>query len=273
MITFVPTGGLANRMRAIAAAVALAQDLNTNLRVIWYKDQGLNCSFTNIFHPFSLSGIELRDASFSDLLIYDRPRRKNLYIPLIFQKMLFGKCLYEKEISKIQRTDFDFKGWAGNANVYMASHDCFYPSKALLPELFKPVGRIQNMIGEKALFFNEYTIGIHIRRTDHAISISESPTELFIEAMEKEIDCCPQTRFYLATDSEEDKKWLKDRFADRVITSGNKASRNTRSGIEEAVTEMFLLSGTKKIIGASRSSFSEIAAQLTNVPYIALRKK
>lgn len=40
MITLVPVGGLANRMKAIDAAIALAQKVSTELRIIWYKDQG-----------------------------------------------------------------------------------------------------------------------------------------------------------------------------------------------------------------------------------------
>lgn len=273
MIIFVPVGGLANRMRAIASAIALAQDTHTNLRVIWYKDQGLNLSFKEIFCPLRLPGVELRDASFGDLLLHDRPRKKNLYVPYLFQMMRFRKCLYEDEVSKIQRTGFDFKGWVGSHNVYIASHDSFYPSGTDLSELFKPVDPIQKRIQEQLLLFNDSTIGIHIRRTDHAVSISESPTELFIEAMEKEMSRDPQTRFYVATDSEEDKDSLMKKFGGSVITSANQASRNTRAGIEEAVADLFLLAKTKKILGSLQSSFSEIAAQLGHIPLIVLRRK
>lgn len=37
-ITFVPAGGLANRMRAVASALTMARDAGRGLRVIWFKD-------------------------------------------------------------------------------------------------------------------------------------------------------------------------------------------------------------------------------------------
>ncbi|MCD7899631.1 MAG: glycosyl transferase [Bacteroides sp.] len=274
MITFIPVGGLANRMRSIASVIALAKDSRADfLKIIWFKDKGLNCSFEDLFLPLNLSGIELKNGSIRDLFLYDRPRKKNFHIPRIFQKKLFHHCLYEKEISKLNRKNFDFIEWVGKNNVYMASHDHFYPSEFRLSDLFQPVGAVQKRINDIYSFFNAYTIGVHIRRTDHIISKSESPTELFIKAMEKEISDNPDVCFYLATDSEEEKERLKKIFADKVITSHKKASRSTLSGMEAAAADMFLLSKTQKIIGSSQSSFSEIAAGLTNIPYIVLRKE
>lgn len=40
MITLVPSGGLGNRMRAIASGIALAEAANTPLRIVWFQDWG-----------------------------------------------------------------------------------------------------------------------------------------------------------------------------------------------------------------------------------------
>ena len=98
MITFVPVGGLANRMRAIDSAIALAQDTNHELQIIWFKDQGLNCSFCDLFQPFSLPGVTVREANKSDLLLQDRPRKKNFYLPALSLSTQYDSKIYEKEV-------------------------------------------------------------------------------------------------------------------------------------------------------------------------------
>ena len=88
-IIHVPVGGLANRMKAIGAAVALSNDAQATTTIIWYKDKGLNCPFDELFEPIDDKLVTLRENSIFDLFLYDRPRKKNFYIPKFFQKLLF----------------------------------------------------------------------------------------------------------------------------------------------------------------------------------------
>ena len=37
-LLFVPSGGLANRMRAIASAYTLTQQTDSDLQVVWFQD-------------------------------------------------------------------------------------------------------------------------------------------------------------------------------------------------------------------------------------------
>ena len=50
-ITFVPVGGLANRMRAVASAVMLAGKTKSELSLIWFQDWALNAPFYQLFKP------------------------------------------------------------------------------------------------------------------------------------------------------------------------------------------------------------------------------
>ena len=50
-ITFVPVGGLANRMRAVASAVMLAGKTKSDLSIIWFRDWALNAPFYQLFKP------------------------------------------------------------------------------------------------------------------------------------------------------------------------------------------------------------------------------
>jgi hypothetical protein len=274
MITFVPVGGLGNRMRAIDAAVALAREIKTGLRIIWYQDRGLNCRFDQLFEPLRLPAVELREASFTDLLLYDRPRKKNLHVPRIYQRLKFDACIYEDEATRLYYRSFDFKQWAKGRNVYIASCIHFYaqPEKERY-KIFRPLPGLQEEIHRTTQHFNAHTWGIHIRRTDSAPAISESPTEVFIEWMEKQIQRQEDALFYLATDSEEDKTIMKSRFGQRIITSDAKAERDTRKGMQNALIEMYALSETQGILGSFYSTYSEAAAMIGGIPLQIARKE
>ena len=71
---------------------------------------------------------------------------------------------------------------------------------------------------------------------------------------------------FLATDDEATKQALLGRYGQRVITSPNKATRDSAEGIQEALAEMVALSRTDKIYGSANSTFSQIAACLGDIP-------
>ena len=268
-ITFVPEGGLGNRMNAIAAAIRLAEDIHAQLEIIWFQDWGMGCRFDDVFQSFNKENVSLRNAGFLDKILYDRPRRKNFFLPKLFERMMFDKCISGVESCY---SDADFRSVCKDKKTWLSAY-CYFLSKEVPDEtfsIFKPVWKIQENINQIAAKFPSRTIGIHIRRADNRMSIKESPTNLFIERMKQEDD---NTHFYLATDSEEEKKVLKNIFGDRIITSVRKADRGTVSGIEDAVTDMFLLAKTNLIIGSYYSSFSETAALVGGVELQIIKRK
>ena len=273
MITLVPVGGLANRMKAIDSAIALAREVNTGLQIIWYKDQGLNCRFDELFQQIHVDNIRLKEASFLDLYINDRPRKKNFYLPKPFQRLLFDDCIYEADATERFYKGFDFKEWAKQKRVYLASCVYFFHSdNKKLFDVFAPIASLQEKINRRSALFNEHTIGIHIRRTDNISSIKESPTELFIEQIKKEIEQCSDANFYLASDSQEDKRILIETFGSRIMTSDKPADRNSVSGMQDALVEMYTLAQTSKILGSAKSSYSETAAQISGIDCVILKK-
>jgi hypothetical protein len=275
MITLVPVGGLANRMRAIDSAIALAREINSELRIVWFKDQGLNCRFDELFQRLPLdNSIILKEASFLDMLIYDRPRKKNFYLTKVFQRLFFNSCIYEDEVNKLLFQKFDFKVGANQKQVYIASWSDFFHSdnNNKLKNLFIPITSLQEDISHRTEMFSKHTIGIHIRRTDNIGSIKESPTELFIKLIKKEIEYYEEANFYLASDSEEDKRILIETFGERIMTNNKPADRSSVSGMQEALVEMYTLAQTKKILGSARSSYSEIAAQINGIECLILKK-
>ena len=267
-ITFIPVGGLANRMRAIASAYDLCIKTDGSLRVVWIKDWALNSPFCELFEPIDDEVISLRDASAIDKLLLDRPRKKNFHLPLIYQKIHFHSSLYELSITPLCRNGFDFKKWArGNKELYMASYTNFMNYDiSIISKLFRPLPEIKKMIDTYTSQFTDDTIGIHIRRTDNIDSIKESPIELFFNKIDKEIESNSMVSFFLATDSEDVKKEMIKRYGSRVICSKEIADRDSIEGIKGAVAEMYILSSTKKIYGSFQSSYSDMASQISGIP-------
>ena len=83
-IILVPVGGLANRMRAVASAVTLTYRVKRKLEVLWFRDWGLNAPFFKVFEEPELMNISFSETSCKHLLMYDRPRRRNFYLPKLF---------------------------------------------------------------------------------------------------------------------------------------------------------------------------------------------
>ena len=272
MITFVPAGGLANRMKSIAAAIRLAQVTQSKLDIIWFQDWGLGCRFDQLFQALSISNIRLREATLSDKIMRDIPRNHNLYIPKIFERFSYDACLDRLAASKCYYNNFDFIKWSMGRNVWLASELYFLEKK--VPDdtfdIYKPIIKLQKRINQMKERFGDRAVGVHIRRTDHIRSIQNSPTYLFIERMQQEPS---DTMFYLATDSEEVKKELRDVFGNRIVTSPDKAMRGNLKGMENALVEMYLLAATRQILGSFNSTYSMTAASIGRIPIEIIEKK
>lgn len=258
-ITLVPEGGLGNRMRTIVAGIRLAQAVNAHLEIVWFQDWGLGCRYDVLFKPLALHYVTIREATRADLLLRDRPRRRNLWLPRIFERLQYDVCI---EGAEFHTPADEYIARCKGKNVWISSCG-YFMSKITLPDyfnLFSPQDDIRKRIDQTAAAFGKRTVGVHLRRTDNAQSVNESPTALFIERMKAEP---ADTIFYLASDSEEDKQLMKDVFGKRLITSDRQAERGTTEGMKDAVTEMFLLSKTQHILGSYYSSFSLIASYIS----------
>ena len=265
-ITLIPVGGLANKLRAIKAGIRLAKDCNSKLKIIWFQTWELGCRFDELFSTIDSDMIELKEASLLDLILFDRPRRRNFFIPYLFHKILFEKYVNENTVNFTR--SFDYLTWAKEHNVCIISCYDFYKNDDVEGfENFKPIPTIQKKIDEVSQKFPSNIIGVHIRRTDNIISINNSPTELFIEKMKEEKDAS----FYLASDSIQEKQSITNLFKDKIYSYDCNLERSKADGIKDAVIELFLLSKTKKIYGSYNSSFSEIAAKIGKVEFKEVR--
>ena len=76
---------------------------------------------------------------------------------------------------------------------------------------------------------------------------------------------------YLATDSEEVKREMKERYGDRIFCSGKKADRGSFGGNKGGYHGYVHIGSYTKIYGSFQSSFSDMAAQIGGVPLEILK--
>ena len=275
--TLIPIGGLGNRIYAICSTITYCILQNKSLEIIWFKDHGLNCPVKDLFsiNP-EFKNITLRDAKLSDYILNDNPRRRNLWVPVLFQKLLYDRCIHNKEFSDV--VSYHKKPNFGNIDnykhIFMVGYYIFWQA----PNMWKSIvinREIKRHVDEfVSQFVGQRFVGIHIRRTDNTFSTRESPTSLFIEKIRDEINKNKgDVMFYLASDSPEVKRELKNIFGDAIFTSTKEVSRNTGQGIIDAFIELNILSRTDKIYAPYNSSFSELAHFLHGNDFEILKKR
>ena len=264
-LLFVPSGGLANRMRAVASAYELCKKVDSTLQVVWFQDWALSAPFYSIFEETPL--VAIREATILDHLLYDRARKKNFFLPALPQRILFQRHIKEQDVTPLKKQSFDFEVWACGKRCYMSCYQVFgtFPDERY-QQLFHPVKAVMDVVDGYRSQFNSHTIGLHIRRTDNAESIAKSPTALFINKVREEIELHDDTKVFLATDSTEVKREFIAAFGSRIITPKEDACRDSISGIRGGVVDLWTLASTQKIYGSAGSSFSPMAASIGGVP-------
>ena len=261
LLLFVPSGGLANRMRAIASAYVLTQQTGNDLQIVWFLDWALHAPFHSIFLP--IEQLNIREAKGLDFVLYDRARRRNLWLPALPQRLIFNRRIKEQMVTPLKKQNFDFKEWARGHRCYMSCYHVFgdFPD-SLYSILFHPVKEVMDNVNRFRDQFSSHCIGLHIRRTDNRESINQSPTNLFIDKVKEEIDIHADTTVFLATDSDDVKNELRKLFGTRIITPNKGACRSNIEGIRGGLIDMWTLSTTQKIYGSVGSSFSTMAASI-----------
>ena len=183
----VPTGGLANRLRAIAAGYALAKKTGRELIVLWHKDNGLNARFEELFTPDSSKFKIINVSDFKYQWLYDLPRKKNLYLSGLLQKVDSREWLIHSGENAAQMDDLYFEKKAlesGKDILVMSCYAFYYNTPEILKEILIPTEAVEARIREITKGKNIKT-AVQIRRTDHTWSIDNSPLELFEHNIEE----------------------------------------------------------------------------------------
>lgn len=268
-ITLIPTGGLCNRLRAIASTLQTSKSNNCELRVIWNRYNGMNARFYDLFKPINEEGLSIED---SNEWLYKINRKKDYYIRLPLLKLKYDYVFYQATSFNDSYQEITEKIMEEKSSKILSISGAPLCKDYPLTGLFKPVDNIANRIQSTTSKFSRNTIGIHIRRTDSVESLDKSPTEAFHRKIEEEIAIDDNVPFYLASDDNMVKKQFKAKYGERIITTIDNTDRNNVEGIQFAVYDLFCLSRTRRIIGSYYSSFTQEAARMGHIPLEYARK-
>lgn len=271
MKTFViPIGGLANRMRVVDS-VANLRDEGANAIILWKQDWGMGARFDKIFQAC----VFVKDVEKLPVLAniaYKIGSKHSLkWLLNLLQKL--HVLLYLSEEQMDEQRDFAKNHKSKHyLFVVIRSWEYFYEKQQFHKEIFKlQPNSVFDLLKEK---INNHTVGVHIRRTDHAWAIENSPLELFEEAMEREVQTDFDANFLVCSDDDSVKAYFMNnpKWVGRVFSPNGELSRGNESGIIQAAGEMFALSSTRKILGSYWSSFGEMAARSGNVELQIVKK-
>lgn len=254
-IVIVPEGGLCNRLRVLLSISALMSEIDRPVRLAWSKSAECGAWFEELFLPWEQKELTIAHRHWCETPI----ARQNLHIPALFRLLFF-----DKQVSNLLPSRH------GNLPQLLAQHARFYastcyaqgPYSPVLARRLRPLPHLQHRIDALKTQFGTHTIGVHIRRTDNTESISKSPLSAFIAAM----DSRPNATFFLSTDDSRVRHTLSQRYGQRLLTQTSPVQRNTLSGMEDAVVDLFTLAQTDELLGSYWSSFTDTAAEMGGMP-------
>lgn len=224
--------GLANRLRATVSGICAAEELCCPITISWPTEMSFGATFTDLF-----------DLSASDLPSWITFNA----VPVVGAAM----CL----------TPADWLQVSTQNEIRIKSYGEFRPRTprwTMWLRALRPRKEFLPCLEDFLL------VGVHIRRTDNRKAIEESPTEAFIKAMEASPT---SARFFLATDSPDERATLLKKYEGRVIAASTGCyQRELLQGIQEAFREFVRLAACSEILGSAGSSFSEMAAAYGGCP-------
>lgn len=265
-ITLVPIGGLANRLRAILSTRMLAMQHNCDFKVVWPCNQSLNCPAQRLIRTDVLD-FELTDKQGWAILPFTYPRKRNAFIPSLFQHLRYDSLIYEQNDSSAEEIHKGIlHALLENRHklLVMTGLEIYPIQPEIIQQYIQPSPEIAASIETTRQHHPKLSVGLHIRRTDNTISIAQSPLSLFKAKMQQHLQDNPDTIFYLATDSEQVKRELLHDFGPSIITQARPASRTTADGMIDAATELFLLAQLPYFYGSYYSSFSDLICALSS---------
>ena len=253
MLYVEPYGGLCNTMRCISSAYRYAKENHCKLTIIWCELDELNCSFNSLFSLKDNTGIRIINIPYLD----DKCFRRIIY--RILKRIISLIC-------KNSYIGFNSEKWLPNLDgCYIRSCEYWYPTDKPY-DMFIPKQMIAKRVSD---FVSKYEnlIGVHIRRTDNAVSVEESPTDIYFPIIDKVIDCYKNSIIYIATDDKAEIGKIIDKYGSEKVAYLPKIERkrNTKKGIIDAAVELYILASCKAIIGSYYSSFTDTAAEIKGI--------
>lgn len=267
-----PINGLGNRLRAINSFLNFAKKYNKNLKIYWSSSSGFDeTRFEELFETYNLDDSiefikeeEYKEACGKYFCLHENVTQSEITLEYHINDPL-------KTYKKLEKESFCYEGHS--CLSYIFSDTLKIEENFEFLENLKATKEIKNKILEVKKYFNDETIGIHIRRGDATNSIWKtfflnSSDEVFFEEIKKILIEKPSSKFFLSTDCEETNEKFVKMFKEKIIIqkksfNDKKLKKEQKKKLQkEATIDMLLLSQTKFILGNNWSSFSDISSKI-----------
>lgn len=194
-----------------------------------------------------------------------------LRVKQINQKLGYDYVIVNSDIPKLRdKPDLLKKIISENEDIFIITCEQLHHNYMNYQKLFVPTSEIMDKIKLTKEKISEYTIGVHIRRTDNEKSISHSPDTLFDEIIDREIK--NGMNVFLATDDRDVESWFLRKYPQHIfVQSAKEFSRGSITGVKDALVDMFCLSYTSHIYGSYWSSYSAVASRVNDTRLTILK--
>lgn len=271
-VVVTPIYGLCNRLQAVVSAKAIAKLLNYNFAIDGWAETDKLMGFNSIYqliNGYQFNTNDIKDYHFIEPIVVST-NPTSCDISANFQELRKHENIHIKSFLPVRLYETDS---AKYATLYLES----IKEMALLPE-------IANRINPVPL----NTIGLHIRRADNQPAINNSPLELFIDIINKNLN----TPIFLTTDDVDIENSLRSQYSniftnpkqgyhngkvlirtDRTYGVDDQLDKTTKLlALHEAIIDLYTLSQCKTIYGSFWSSFSIFASHINNSNLIIVKK-
>lgn len=282
--------GLMSRCKTMAHAYKLCKMFGCKLTIIWPVDTECGIEFYDVFDEGIFQDIDFKVIQ----IYYSKPEQipitsiricpyiaylhlRNWISDLVVNMIKLRKvCIDLKPTEEIGWTGEKFEIFTNNSykkifsslenkgNVYVHAYNGCYTHeyfdttdyrKVLFRKEYYDI--VERIVGKREL------IGLHIRRTDHEVAISSSPTKAFEKIISTLLSENENTFFFLATDDIKEQEYLLEKYPENIIVQKNKIwGRRSKESMESGIIDFLCLTKCSCIYGSYTSVFSHMAAEI-----------
>jgi hypothetical protein len=264
--------GLGSRLLAVESAVRMGRAWQCSARIYWEPDRDCEIGFLDLFHkPDGISGISNNYAE----VVASRPRYSmNIeWMPGV---------LIDPHLVPYGGRNFYCQAYGRFVNVWSQEPFCFElePTPAVAQAFTR---RLQELKISRHELRN--MLGVHIRRTDNAVAIDQSPDEAIIHGIRDFLqgprNMCPirhrnhsdrhqfdrdldreihrAERLLIVTDSAATAEQFRSVFPGEVLAMAGDGARD-RSAMVQAAADLLVLGGCGEVWGCVGSNYGRAAA-------------
>lgn len=273
-ITLVPTGGLGERLRAVASTIALARKHCRPLEIIWFETDDFMAPSNRLFTldpQMRREDITIREAKWTDWISNRYPDKGNVWLSAPYMMVSFDSVLTNDKIKELQahapeQLELIFRRrhhrlFIETSMELTRSRDMYSP---LLPNI-----EVINVRNSRLSSWHNNIVGIHIDR-DSSVSMQDSPIELFIKRMHEMVVADPGTSFFVTTTSHNERERLQTLYSSRIISPSSMSDGTSVDGLIEIYGDLLALSQTTKILTTPNSAYSAVASTMGHIRSEAL---